>query len=306
MVKEEFENLCKKLLPSCVVFLNPLKKGNSPENDEEYDSILMYEPKTFDEKRIPIHINVQNAFRVCFVDGDWLELGKELFVCRRTINNERLTIMYSLSNLDELKLLEGKIDKLVRTLNPNYKESSKNRIFIKTKEPKLFIGSNSGICILSFPRLGNDHLTFGYLDSLKSFSHEVVLNDIMSESLDALDQLHRSEEVKISNKILEIHTSIPIDDNLNFSIMHFNPDDIYDEINKRSIDAVKGFIRATLRRNNLLNEKFTNRIDIYTKAIQNPIYGNVSAEQMLQKIISNYLFSILLLQILLQLIQIIP
>ncbi|MHA1786331.1 MAG: hypothetical protein ACTSVY_12065 [Candidatus Helarchaeota archaeon] len=280
----KFEKICEEILPACVVFLNPLKQGNSPESDDEFDSIFAYIPKYFDVKRIPIHVNIQNAFRVSFVDGDWLELGKDIFITRRKLGNNRLTILTVMNFLDELQLLEINIKRLIKELYPTYEFPRRYRFKLKMKEPKIFIGTNSGICVLTIPQTGgNDQLIYGFLESLKDFGNEMVLNKIMNDSIDEVDLNKKSDEVKISNKLLEIQSSVPIDDNLNLSIIHFNPDDIYDEINKRTIDVVRTFVRATLRRTGFLNKRFLGRTDIYEKAFRKPIYGGVSSEYLLNR-----------------------
>jgi len=283
MDHDEFVDLCEELLPSCVVFLNPLKKGNSPESDDEFDSTLTYIPSHFDEKRIPIHINVQNAFRVCFVDGDWLELGKEIFVTRRTLGDQRLSVLTGKNFIDELRILEINIERLLEKLHPNYEFPRRTRFHLNVKEPKIVVGTKNGILLLAFPREDDDLLVYGFLESLRNFGNEMVLKNLMGNNINFLDPLREPQEVKISNKTLEIQSSIPLDHDLNISIFHFNPDDIYDEINKRTIDIARTFCRATLRRTGLLNKQFSGRMDIYKTAFRKPIYGGVSAEDLLNK-----------------------
>ena len=283
MNQDEFENLCEELLPSCVVFLNPLKKGNSPESDDEFDSNLTYIPSHFDEKRIPIHINIQNAFRVCFVDGDWLELGKEIFVTRRTLGDNRLTVLTGKNFINELRILEINIGKFLETLYPTYEFPRRTRFHLNVKEPKIVVGTKNGILLLAFPREDDDLLVYGFLESLRNFGNEMVLKNLMGNNINFIEPLREPQEVKISNKTLEIQSSIPLDDDLNISIFHFNPDDIYDEINKRTIDIARGFCRATLRRTGLLDKKFSGRMDIYRTAFRKPIFGGVSAEELLNR-----------------------
>jgi len=283
MDQDEFVNLCEELLPSCVVFFNPLKKGNFPESDDEFDSVLTFIPSYFDEKRIPIHINMQNAFRVCFVDGDWLELGKEIFVTRRTLDDNRLTVLTGKNFIDELRILEINIEKFLEKLHPDYKFPRRTRFHMNVKEPKIVVGTKNGILLLAFPREDDDLLVYGFLESLRNFGNELVLKNLMGNNINFTEPMRKPQEVKISNKTLEIQSSIPLDDDLNISIFHFNPDDIYDEINKRTVDIARGFCRATLRRTGLLNKPFSGRMDIYKTAFRKPIYGGVSAECLLNR-----------------------
>ncbi|NHI93106.1 MAG: hypothetical protein EAX96_11435 [Candidatus Lokiarchaeota archaeon] len=279
---EKLKALCEELIPSCVVFVNPLRP-KSPENDDEFDSVFMYLPRFFDEKRIPIHLNIQNAYRVCFVETDWLELSKEIFVTRRKIGNQRINILCGMKFLDELKVLEGSIDKLTLELDTSYEKPKENRIIINVRMPKIYVGTKTGLCIRSFPLESDDQITFGFLESLRSFGQEMILGNMVTKNLESLESSKSSDEVKISNKIVEINSSIPLDENFNFSIFQFNPDDIYDEINKRTIDILKTFLRETLRRSNLLNEEFQNILDTYKKAFQKKFYGGASSELLINR-----------------------
>lgn len=283
MDQEEFTNLCEKHIPNCAVYLNPLKKGYSPENEDEYNSTVMYTPKYFVERK-PAHVTIRNSFRVCFVDGDWLEISRNIFVTRRKFQNERITILSNVRLLDEIRELEAKIDSFVREFWPGYLQPEKIRFVIKEKESKLIIGTRNGIYVYSFPEHDEDQIIFGFIESLKSFSQEYVITDLLTQTYLEKGSFEKSNELKISNKIFEIQTSIPIDRHLIFSVFHANPDDIYDEINKRTIDVARGFFREVLRKTKLLDSKFTNRTDIYRRAFQQPLFGGVNAEILLERI----------------------
>ena len=284
---EKLRKLCEELIPSCVVFVNPLKGPKSPESDDEYDSIFMYLPKHFDEKRIPIHMNIQTAFRVCFTETDWLEIGKNVFVTRRKINGQRISFLCGMNFIDELHRLETNINKMLLELGIKYVNPIENRIVFNVRTPKIYVGTKTGLCIRSYPLESDDQIAFGFLESLRSFGQEMVLGNIMNlyvrDADSSKDQRKVVKEVKISNKTLEIDSSIPLDENFNFSVFQFNPDDIYDEINKRTIDVMRSFLRDTLRRNNLLNKEFRNVLDVYREAFEKPLYGGASPELLIER-----------------------
>ncbi|MHA1143432.1 MAG: hypothetical protein ACTSRW_01740 [Candidatus Helarchaeota archaeon] len=284
MDQYEFQDLCEKYLPICAIFFNPLKEISAPEVDDEHNSLYIYTPKYFDRKRKPTHMTIRNAFRVCFTDGDWLQIGQDLFVTRRKLKKERLTFLSSVSTIDQLRFIEPKIDQLISHFDEDYNPPTKNRFILKEREAKIILGSKHGIYIYSFPEGDDDQIIFGFIESLKSFSQEYALTEMLNQKIVSLDSPKQSDEIKISNKILEIQASIPISENLVFSVFHFNPDDIYDEINKRTVDIARSFFRDVLRRNNLLHTKFTSRTDIFKDAFQAPIYGSVSAETLLKRV----------------------
>ena len=84
--------------------------------------------------------------------------------------------------------------------------------------------------------------------------------------------------------LVEDNISIPIDKYLTFSVIQVNPNHIYDTILQNMIYLATKFLREVLRRNNLLDSPFKNRIDIYKDAFDNPIFGGLSASQILSDI----------------------
>ncbi|MHA1309614.1 MAG: hypothetical protein ACTSQO_01695 [Candidatus Helarchaeota archaeon] len=287
MKKSELSKYCRKhlrtLRNSISLFCNQLKGGTSPEVDDEFNSVYSYIPTFFDKTKKPSHALIRTSFRVCFVDQDWLRLGKDIWITRRTGTKYRLNFLVNTSDVDDLIDAEDRINKLLSDLNFTYNKN-KLRFLIKKRIPKMMISTKDGIYVYSYPIDSEDSLTLGYMDSLKNFGNEMAILKFTKQSFEWIDNFQEIKSLELSNNLIQFDISIPIDKYLTFSVIQVNPNHIYDTILQNMIYLATKFLREVLRRNNLLDSPFKNRIDIYKDAFDNPIFGGLSASQILSDI----------------------
>jgi hypothetical protein len=273
------------------MYCNPLKGGTSPEYDDEFNSIYSYTPTFFDKKKKPSNAIIRTAFRTCFTDGDWLRLGKDVYVTRRTGEKYRLNFLVNTSSLPDLIEAEERIENLIEDLKFTIIKSSNLRYIVKKRIPKFLISSKDGIYVYSFPSERSDSLTLGYMESLKNFGDELAIRRFTEASFEqagSSKRLNNSDysvrPLELSNNIIQFNISIPIDNTLTFSIIQLNPNHVYDLLTRNMLVLATKFIREVLRRVDLLDNPFKNRIDIYKDAFEQPIFGGLTAQQILSDI----------------------
>ncbi|MHA1271065.1 MAG: hypothetical protein ACTSPY_14830 [Candidatus Helarchaeota archaeon] len=289
MKKSELSKCCRRnlrtLRNSIAVFCNQLKGGSSPESDDEFNSIFSYTPTFFDKTKKPSHALIRTSYRVCFVDKDWLRLGKDIWITRRTGKKYRLNFLVNSSNPSDLIDAESRIDKLLEDLDFTVIEDKNLRYIIKKRIPKVLLSTKDGIYVYSYPIDSEDSLTLGYMESLRNFGNELAILKFTESSLKDHDSLKQiGESLELSNNMIQFNISIPIDKYLTFSIIQVNPNHIYDMVTRNMIFLAMKFLREVLRRNNLLDIPFNNRIDIYKDAFDKPLFGGLSASQILSDI----------------------
>jgi len=291
MKKRELSKYCRKnlrtLRTSISMYCNQLKGGSSPEYDDEFNSLYSYVPTFFDKAKKPSHALIRTAFSVCFTDNDWLRLGKEIWVTRRTGRKYRLNFLVNTSDLEDIKEAERRIKNLIKDLKFEQVNTQSLRFIIKRRIPKLFISTKEGIYVYSYPTDSEDSLTLGYLESLKNFGNELAVMKFTEQSfqnLDIIRDFNESNSLELSNNIIQFYISNPIDKYLTFSLLQINPNHIYDIINRNIILLATKFLREVFRRNNLLDTPFENRIDIYKDAFENPLFGGLSAKDIIHDI----------------------
>ncbi|MHA1230995.1 MAG: hypothetical protein ACTSRP_03655 [Candidatus Helarchaeota archaeon] len=289
MKKSELTKACRRhlrsLRNSISVYCNQLKGGTSPEVDDEFNSVFSYVPTFFDKTKKPSHALMRAVYRVCFVDQDWLRLGKDMWITRRTGLKYRLNFLVNSSDLGDLLDAEERINKLLTEINFRQDEEIDIRFNIKKRIPKLLISTKEGIYVYSYPIDSEDSLTLGYMESLKNFGNELAILKFTDQSYERKSEpRYDIQSLELSNNIIQFNISIPIDKYLTFSLIQVNPEHVYDSIIQNTIYLATKFLREVLRRNNLLDTPFKNRIDIYKKAFENPIFGGLSAQQILSDI----------------------